>query len=357
MPQSSTEYAHRHRHHYSALLFVSGDTPQRLDSGLAALCEVLPPQDAGALPPEQAARIAAVMHWLTTHGDWLLIVDNVGDEAAARALTAYFDKLHTGHVLITSRLHGFSRQVATLDLSVLSEADATDLLLQLTLDDRRKAADDDVQALALARLMEGLPLALHQAAGYINEQRLTFAQYLARYEQEAADLLRWFSTLSIPYAGPGTGPDALAPRPVLITWKTSFDRLDANAKQWLLVFSHFAPDSIPEFLLEDAPDASAEVKTLHRSALEALAQAEKISLLTRYDAPPPSSSTASSSTSPASQQAQQSAPPRRMQPFNSSPKPASAIRKTYAPGPNGPLSSPKPWPCASTRRMSQRRSG
>ncbi len=283
---AAVEYAHRHRHHYSALLFVSGDTPQRLDSGLAALCEVLPLQDAGALPPEQAARIAAVLHWLATHRDWLLIVDNVDDEAAALALTAYFDHLHTGHVLITSRLHGLSRQVATLDLSVLSEADSTSLLLQLTHEDRRKAADDDTQALTLARLMEGLPLALHQAAGYINEQRLTFAQYLARYDQEGADLLRWFSTLSIPYAGPGTGPDALAPRPVLITWKTSFDRLDANAKKWLLVFSHFAPDSIPEFLLEDAPAASAEVKSLHRAALEALAQAEKISLLTRYDSPP-----------------------------------------------------------------------
>ena len=283
---AAVEYAHRHRHHYSALLFVSGDSPQRLDSGLAALCEVLFPQDAGALPPEQAARIAAVLHWLATHRDWLLIVDNVDDEAAALALTAYFDHLRNGHVLITSRLHGFSRQVATLDLSVLSEADSTALLLQLTQDDRRKAADDDTQALALARLMEGLPLALHQAAGYINEQRLTFAQYLARYEQEAADLLRWFSTLSIPYAGPQQGPDALAPRPVLITWRASFARLDANAKQWLLVFSHFAPDSIPEFLLEDALDATPEVKSLHRSALDALAQAEKISLLTRHDAPP-----------------------------------------------------------------------
>ncbi len=283
---AAVEYAHRHRHHYSALLFVSGDTPQRLDSGLAALCEVLPLQEAGALPPEQAVRIAAVLHWLASHHDWFLIVDNVDDEAAALALTAYFDRLQSGHVLITSRLHGFSRQVATLDLSVLSQTDSTSLLLQLTHDDRRKAADDDTQARALARLMEGLPLALHQAAGYINEQRLTFAQYLARYEQEAAGLLRWFSTLSIPYAGPGTGPDALAPRPVLITWKTSFDRLDANAKKWLLVFSHFAPDSIPEFLLEDALDATPEVKSLHRTALDALAQAEKISLLTRDDDPP-----------------------------------------------------------------------
>ncbi len=279
---AAVEYAHRHRHHYSALLFVNGDSPERLDSGLAALCEVLPIADARALPPEQAARTAAVLKWLTTHHDWLLIVDNVDDEAAALALTAYFDQLHHGHVLITSRLHGFSRQVATLDLSVLSDADATSLLLQLTNDERRTAADDEAQALALARLMEGLPLALHQAAGYINEQRITFAQYLARYEQEAAGLLEWFSTLTIPYAG----PEILAPRPVLITWKTSFDRLSPEARFWLLVFSHFAPDPIPEFLFEDAPDTSPEVKSIHRAALNALAQAEKFSLLTRYDEPP-----------------------------------------------------------------------
>ncbi|MEQ1752348.1 MAG: tetratricopeptide repeat protein, partial [Prosthecobacter sp.] len=125
-------------------------------------------------------------------------------------------------------------------------------------------------------------MALHQAAGYISEQRLTFTSYITEYEAEAASLLDWFESHIIPYER----PDMLAPRPVLITWKTSFDKLDPDTRRWLIVFAHFAPDPIPEFLLDSAPDANDEVKIRHRAAKRALSQAAKYSLLTRDDDPP-----------------------------------------------------------------------
>ncbi|WP_395753770.1 FxSxx-COOH system tetratricopeptide repeat protein [Prosthecobacter sp.] len=279
---AAVEYAHRHRADYSALLFVGGDSPQRLNAGLANLCEVLGLNAKGDLPPDEALRVSTALHWLGTHRDWLLIVDNVDDEASAQALTGYFDQMTRGHVLITSRLKSFSGQVDPLDLAELREADAAELLLRLTEKRRRKAGDDAAQAGTLAGLLEGLPLALQQAAGYINEQRLTLAQYHATYQAEAATLLEWFDGLRIPYER----SDKLAPKPVLITWKASFERLDEEAKFWLLVFSHFAPESIPEFLLEDGPEADDVEKKIHRNAFKALAEAEKISLLTRYDEPP-----------------------------------------------------------------------
>lgn len=278
----AVEYADKHRDKYTALLFISGDTPQKLQTGLAALCDVPGLNLNDNLPPDEAARARIALHWLATHSGWLLIVDNVDDEAAAQALTAHFDQLRTGHVLITSRLAIWSENVDSLDLSVLSPNDATDLLLKLTDKRRRRAIDDDTQARTLAALMDGLPLALHQAAGYIDEQRLSFAQCLATYKDEAAELLSWFNGLRIPYER----SDKIAPRPVLITWKTSFDQLDDDARFWLLVFSHFAPDPIPEFLLDSKPDATAEVKTRHRAALKAIAQADKFNLLTRYDDSP-----------------------------------------------------------------------
>jgi hypothetical protein len=186
---AAVEYAHRHRAEYSALLFVSGDSPQRLQSSLAGLCEVKGLGLAEDLPREEEARAGIALRWLATHERWLLIVDNVDDEESAQALTAHFDHLRHGHVLITSRLHHWPMQVDALDLSVLSTEDGADLLLQLTDRHRRKDADDDVQARTLADLMEGLPLALHQAAGYINENACTLAQYLATYQHEAAELL------------------------------------------------------------------------------------------------------------------------------------------------------------------------
>ena len=279
---AAVEYAHRHRGDYAALLFVSGDSPQKLSASLAALCGVLHLDAGGALPPDEASRVAAAVDWLASHRDWLLIVDNVDTVESAAALTGLLERLTTGHVLITSRLHGWADNVESLDLDVLSSDAATELLLQLTDKQRRKAADDAEQARVLADLLEGLPLALHQAAGYIREQRLTLAGYLVIYKEEAAELLGWFNQLTIPYAG----PEEVGPRPVLITWKTSFDKLDADTRFWLLVFAHYAADPIPEFLLDSAPEAPDEVKTRHRAALKAIAQAETYSLLTRYDDPP-----------------------------------------------------------------------
>ena len=274
-----------HRDEYAALLFISGDSPQRIQASLAGLCEEVRGLNLHAnLPTDEKERARIALDWLASHHGWLLIVDNVDDEAAALALTAYFDRFRTGHVLITSRLNIWSANVESLILSELRPEDAADLLLKRTDQHRRKAADDALQALALADVMEGLPLALQQAASYIIEKDCTFAEYLSIYrdEEKAIELLGWFNSLSIPYEG----PDRQVQRPVIVTWKTSFDQLTDEARRWLLVFSQFAPDPIPAFLLDSSPDADDTVKMSHRAAREALAQARKYCLLTRLDDPP-----------------------------------------------------------------------
>lgn len=288
---AAVEYARRHQADYTATLFVSGDSSDRLDAGFSALFETLHLGNPGEIQRDQCVRIAAVKDWFATHRDWLLIVDNVDDEAAASAFTGYLGYLTTGHVLITSRLQHWGRNVEALNIEVLSPKDSTDLLLQLTEGKRRRTDDEATDARRLGDLLEGLPLALHQAAGYISEQRLTFTSYIAEYEAEAASLLDWFESHIIPYER----PDMLAPRPVLITWKTSFEKLDEETRRWLLVFAHFATDPIPEFLLENADKVRTSSKSLFRRILEeffpflrprttasqALAQAESYSLLTR----------------------------------------------------------------------------
>ena len=273
----AVEYAHRHREDYTALLFASADSPEKLHSSLATLCEVLHLDDNGNLLPDESVRVRAALDWLTSHSGWLLIFDNVDDEPAAKAVQEILGQLTSGNVLVTSRLHGWSDQVKNIDLEVLSETDAAELLIELTANRRRLASDDETQARQLAILLEGLPLAIHQAAGYINEQTLTLFAYVARYEAEAADLLNWFNDLSIPYER----PEKLAPKPVLGTWKTSFEKLSEEDRFYLLVFSHFASDPIPEFLLEPAEDASSEEKSRRRSVRDAISHAEKYCLVSR----------------------------------------------------------------------------
>ena len=200
---AAVEYGYRHRHKYNALLFVSGDSIQRLRSTLADLPKVLRLGTEESLPRIEAERLQMALEWLAAHDSWLLIVDNVDEEPVALALRGFFGNFTLGHVIVTSRLKSWSRQqVDSLDMQVLDETVSTDLLLKLTDIRRYKNADDFDKASALAIRMDGLPLALQQAAGYINEKRISLSQYLDRFENEAAELMTWFDRLSLSYAGP-----------------------------------------------------------------------------------------------------------------------------------------------------------
>jgi hypothetical protein len=120
----AVEYGWQHRDDYTALLFVNGESPASLESHLANLTGVLRldvPADAG--DPDKRA---AVLQWLKRHPGWLLIVDNVDDEAARDGLNGYLKDWHDGHVLITGRYVHWSRDVERLGLHVLSRGDASD---------------------------------------------------------------------------------------------------------------------------------------------------------------------------------------------------------------------------------------
>ena len=120
--RAAVEYAHRHRGDYSAVLFVGAADPAALETNLAALTGVLRlPEDA---VPEHDRRLAAVLRWLETHRDWLLILDNVDTPEALEAAAALWPRLEKGHVLLTSRLDGgFEHGIETLDIGLLAEAD------------------------------------------------------------------------------------------------------------------------------------------------------------------------------------------------------------------------------------------
>ena len=124
------EYAWRHSGDYTALLFLSADSPQALDSSLASLSGVLAIEGLDAAKPEQ--RIQAALDWLQAHPGWLAILDNVDTDEAAVAVKSRLAALTQGHVLITSRLSKWSAGVQTLDLGVLTLEDATSYLLEAT---------------------------------------------------------------------------------------------------------------------------------------------------------------------------------------------------------------------------------
>ena len=234
------EYAYRHESDYSALLFVTADSPEQLWTNLAGLIGTLPLSQ--TLPEDQPSQVKAVLAWLAANPDWLLILDNVDTKPAAEEVEKLLPRLSAGHVLMTSRISNWSAAVRTLELDVLDEPDAVEFLLKRTQGRRIPAPDDSARAKEIAELLGRLALALEQAGAYISRCRITLTKYIAEWNQRHEHVLDSFDAREMQY-----------PRSVLTTWKTSFDQLSDGARSLLNRLAWFAPDPIPNAILEQMP--------------------------------------------------------------------------------------------------------
>ena len=136
-------------------------------------------------------------------------------------------------MLITSRISNWSAGVEPLELDVLAEADAAAFLIERT-PHRSQRADDAAQASAIARQLDGLALALEQAGAYIDKQRLSFAEYLKRWQAKRPEVLRWHDPRLMQY-----------PASVAVTWETTFAQLTEPQRRLLEVLAWLAPSSDP----------------------------------------------------------------------------------------------------------------
>jgi tetratricopeptide (TPR) repeat protein len=255
----AVEYAWRHAEDYSALLFVTAaPTAEPIGSlagepateaAAARALEQLQAQVAGLAPvlgvaadvTESAAHAAAVLRWLAdpAHSGWLLILDNLDDEATATAADRLCANLTQGHLLLTGRLANWPGQVHALPLDVLDPDPARDFLLERTAGRRRPRPDDADQAQTLAAELDGLALALEQAAAFICRERSGLADYLVRWRRADARVRQWHDARLMNY-----------PRPLATTWQTSADILSEPARALLDLIAWLGPEPLPRFLFD-----------------------------------------------------------------------------------------------------------
>lgn len=255
----AVEYAWRYLEVYTALLFISAETPQDLRRNLAALSGPLvldlPEQDA----PDKEARVAATLRWLGEHPGWLLILDNADSLEAAVAAEELLGHLRGGQVLLTSRLTQWSAGVEPMELDVLEIEDAAAFLLERTERSRRKLPADAEDAAALARELDGLALALEQAGAYVAARRRSLTEYLQDWRAHAAEVQEWHDGRLMHY-----------PRSVAVTWQTTMEQLGAGEIALLRLLAWLAPEPLPLWVLE-----SDEAELLWRNAVRLLRHGEK----------------------------------------------------------------------------------
>lgn len=228
-------YAHRSRGRYNPVWWITADSPASVTTGLAGLAARLDPRE--NLAEKTSAEAAAwAIAWLQEHSGWLLVFD----DADSASVEPVLGTLTAGRHLITSRrATGWHRMARPLPLAVLPPDAAVDMLAQII------SPDGDPDQAALERLaaeLGHLPLALEQAAAYIQETAITPAAYLERLRRYPARM----------FAAPApSDAESGRQRTIARTWQLSVQAISARAPlagEILRVLAWLGPDPIPRDL-------------------------------------------------------------------------------------------------------------
>jgi hypothetical protein len=256
------EYAHRQLGDARVAWQFPAENPKVLAAGFGELAAQLGAGEGGD-------PVAAVHGMLAASpAPWLLVFDNAPDRGS---VAPFVPPAGRGRVLITSRNQIWPPGQA-LDVPVLDPQVAAEFLVGRTGDADRRAA------LELAGELGGLPLALEQAAAYVQATGDSLAGYLAAFRQRRPDLLA---------RGEPTG----YPRTVATTWRLAFEdlqRVAPGAGGLLRLLAFCAPEAVPlRLLLHPRPGLAGrlggEVTPVLAPLLEdPLAAGDAIAALRRY---------------------------------------------------------------------------
>jgi hypothetical protein len=174
-------FAELYADRFSPVWWVTADSVQTVDSGLADLAAAVDPGTAD-LPSDQ--RVNHALLWLAGHSGWLLVLDNLTTPAHA---TRLLERVRTGTILITSRQSVGWRGVTTLSLHVMAPGEAGQLLNQVVRADWPAASL--IGADELCGELGWLPLAVQQAGAYLAQARIMWGSKSRRRSSACVSVL------------------------------------------------------------------------------------------------------------------------------------------------------------------------
>jgi len=274
--QAAVEYVHRYRREYRYLFWVKAHSRVELFTGFADIAVLLNLNRKDA--EDQSLAVGEVKNWLESNEGWLLILDNADDLAVARE---FIPSSETGHILLTTRANYTGKIAVRYHIKKMEPEEGALFLLRrlgkLKIDEPLEFAPlaFRVQAEALSRILDGLPLALEQAAAFIKETPATLGDYLNLYQAEHSGLQLVLSNLE------GAQQESLA-----VTCTLAFEKIEEvnpAAADLLRLCSFLEADAIPEEIFsggkkEFGDELGAEVAS-SGSLLGVINEAGRFSLL------------------------------------------------------------------------------
>jgi len=206
-----------------------------------------------------------------TAGEWLLIFDNADDlelwftsegkEATSRRLVDYLPTSSKGSILFTTRSWKVASKLAYQNVIQVAEMneDMASQILENSLVEKEMLKDHETTFKLLAELTF-LPLAIVQAAAYINVNKTTVAQYLDLLKDTEFNVI---SVLSEDFEDEGRYRKSK--NPIATTWLISFDQIrmrDTLAFEYLSLMACVEPKEIPRSLLPPGSSKKEEIDAL-----------------------------------------------------------------------------------------------
>ncbi|KAL6802540.1 P-loop containing nucleoside triphosphate hydrolase protein [Trichoderma sp. SZMC 28013] len=280
--QLAIEFAHRfsEEHKNMWVFWIHAATQARVQEGFRLIADAV--KLAGREQPKADIPLL-VRNWLSIehNGRWVIILDSADDADVLygtdesghdkRSLAAYIPNSRNGSIVLTTRNRGLASRLTgghhhIIDVDTMPETDA------FTLFEKKMGSPlsplDAGLAEDLVKALECMPLAICQAAAYIQARRprSSIKKYLAEFresDQESMKLLK--------YEANDVGRDEETSNTVLRTWAISFDYIRSHqrsAADLLSLMSFFDRQGIPEWVLTNS--------TRHSSTLDANDSSESV---------------------------------------------------------------------------------
>jgi tetratricopeptide (TPR) repeat protein len=276
----ATEYIHRNFNSYEIIWWIRAEHLDRVRDALVKLGQRLDPRQA-ATDSGRDRTVTAVVETLQSGAwpSWLLVFDNAANPLD---LQKYIPaSLPNGHVVITARQPNWPSSIVadSVEVSPFTDAESVSFLRRtvpsLATGNDVTAAEDERRvsdAARLARTLGHLPIAVEHAAAYLAETGQSVEEYLARFMENAHQLLSEQPTDS-DLRGPVSG-----------TWAMSTSMLTSDAEHLFNLCSFFSPEPIAtELFLQpaagiDSPPGLAELLSSSQRFRGAGAQLHRLSL-------------------------------------------------------------------------------
>jgi len=227
----AVEYAHLFGNEYELVWWIDAERPELIGEQLAALALA-----AGWVTTDTgtAATADLAVRRLQQVSGWLLVYDNA---ETVEAIAGYVPD-GTGHVVITSRSRGHGGIASPVEVGVLDRVTSVARLRA------ELPALPERDADQLAAAVQGLPLALGQAAGFLAETGMPVGEYLHALQVNPVGVLA---------EGPkGRYPESLPA--VVATSMRVLDERDPAAGQLMRLVAVLAPEAVPLRWLSEASE-------------------------------------------------------------------------------------------------------